>query len=312
MEEFFKLLLSKRRTRQLSSDSSLDTSPEPKKLKECDSSNSSEREREEEGDDIILSALNMAEGLQKPLQDILKKLEKLDAIEEAVNNLGKSFEKLEGRIHTLEDAYATTMRDVEDLKESLNANETDKKTTAKRIQKLEDNTKSSLAALQKENDELRANFKLIEDKNLYLEAYSGRKNIKFENIPEQETNKEDTEMALRTFLETELGLGDATNVEIQRVHRLGKKKGENPRPKLARFLRYKDCEKLLSLGHHLRGTNYKMYQDLPFEIVKRRRAQMETFKKARRNNNPTAFSKAQPDKLFITGKLWPFGMPLEL
>ena len=189
MEEFFKLLLSKRRTRQLSSDSSLDTSPEPKKLKECDSSNSSEGEREEEGDDIILSALNMAEGLQKPLQDILKKLEKLDAIEEAVNNLGKSFGKLEGRIHTLEDAYATTKRDVEDLKESLNANETDKKTTAERIQKLEDNTKSSLAALQKENDELRANFKLIEDKDLYLEAYSRRKNIKFENIPEEETNK---------------------------------------------------------------------------------------------------------------------------
>ena len=200
MEEFFKLLLSKRRTRQLSSDSSLDTSPEPKNLKECDSSNSCEGEREEEGDDIILSVLNMAEGLQKPLQDILKKLEKLDAIEEAVNNLGKSFGKLEGRIHTLEDAYATTKRDVEDLKESLNANE---------------------------------------------------------NIPEEETNKEDTEMALRTFLETELGFGDAANVEIQRVYRLGKKRGESPRPIHARFLRYKHCEKLLSLGHRLRGTNYK-------------------------------------------------------
>ena len=89
MGKFFKLLLSKRRTRQLSSDSSLDTSPEPKKLKECDSSNSSKGEHEEEGDDIILSALNMAENLQKPLQDIRKKLEKLDATEEAVNNLGK-------------------------------------------------------------------------------------------------------------------------------------------------------------------------------------------------------------------------------
>ena len=45
------------------------------------------------------------------------------------------------RIYTLEDAYATTKRDVGDLKESLNANETDKKTTAERIQKLEDSTK---------------------------------------------------------------------------------------------------------------------------------------------------------------------------
>ena len=313
MEEFLKLLPSKRRTRQLSSDSSLDTSPEPKKLRECDNPNSSEGERDEEGDDdIILSALNMAEVIQKPLQDILKKLEKLDAFEEAVINLGKSFEKLEGRIHTLEDAFASTKRDVEDLKESLNANETDKKSTTERIQKLEDDTKSSLAALQKENDELRANFKLIEDKNLYLEAYSRRENIKFENILEEETNKEDTEKVLRTFLETELGFSDAANVEIQRVHRLGKKRGERPRPILARFLRYKDCGKLFALGHRLRGTNYKMYQDLPFEIVERRRAQMETFKKARRNNIPAAFSKAQPDKLYIRGKLWPFGMPLEL
>ena len=140
MEEFLKLLLSKRKTGQLSSDSSLlwDTSPEPKKLRECDNPDSSEGERYEEGDDIILPALNMTEVLQKPLQDILKKLEKLDAIEEAVNNLGKSFEKLQGRIHTLEDAFASTKRDVEDLKESLNANETDKRSTAERIQKLED------------------------------------------------------------------------------------------------------------------------------------------------------------------------------
>ena len=111
-------------------------------------------------------------------------------------------------------------------------------------------------------------------------------------------------MALRTFLETELGFSDAANIEIQRVDRLG--------PVVARFLRYKDCGKLISLGHRPRGTNYKMYQDLPFEIVERRRAQMETFKKARRNNIPAAFGKAQLDKLYIRGKLWSFGMPLEL
>ena len=49
-----------------------------------------------------------------------------------------------------------------------------------------------------------------------------------------------------------------------------------------------------------------MYQDLPFEIVERRRAQMETFKKARRNNIPAAFSKAQSDKLYIKRKIMAF------
>ena len=46
------------------------------------------------------------------------------------------------------------------------------------------------------------------------------------NMAEEEWDKEDTEMVLRTFLETELGFDDAVNVEIQRVHqvhRLGKK-----------------------------------------------------------------------------------------
>lgn len=59
----------------------------------------------------------------------------------------------------------------------------------------------------------------------------------------------------------------------------------NPCDQGCRFLRYKDCGKLFSLGHRLWGTNYKMYHDLPFEIVELRRAQM-------------AFSKAQPDKLY--------------
>ena len=77
---------------------------------------------------------------------------------------------------------------------------------------------------------------------MYLEAYSRRENIKFENINEFEEGgeKDDTEQVLRLFMETELGFVDASSVEIQRVHRLGKKKKNGPRPILARSLRYKD------------------------------------------------------------------------
>ena len=308
MAEFIDILLSKRRARQSSDNSTgSNSSPEAKKLRECD--HSPEDENGEEGDEII-SALNMAGGFQKTLQDILKKLEnieklkKLDIIEEAVNDLRKSFDKLEGRIQTLEDAYKTTKQDVEGLKESLNANNEDKQKTSERLGKFEEKTNS-------ENNKLSALVKEIENKNLYLEACSRRENVKLENIPEEDP-KEGTEMVLRSFLERELGFSDAANIEIQRVHRLGKKKEEKPRPILAKFLRYKDCEKLYSLGHRLRGTDFKMYQDLPFEIVERRRTQMETFKKAKRSNIPVAFSKAQPDKLYIRGKLWPVGKPLEL
>ena len=129
----------------------------------------------------------------------------------------------------------------------------------------------------------------------------------------EEEDKENTEAILRGFLETELGYKDANTVEIQRVHRLGRKQeGGKPRSMIALFLRYKDCERIRSLGSRLRGSNFKMYQDLPYEIVARRRKQMETFRKARQNNIPASFSKAQPDKLFIRGKLWPAGKVFEL
>ena len=105
---------------------------------------------------------------------------------------------------------------------------------------------------------------------------------------------------------------DASSVEIQRVHRLGKKKENGPRPILARFLRYKDCEKILSLRRRLTDSNYIMYQDLQDKIVQRRKRLMATVKKAKANKIPEAFSKAQTDKLFVRGKLWPEGKILEI
>ena len=180
------------------------------------------------------------------------------------------------------------------------------------LDKYQKKTEQTLANLQEENEAFQAKLKELEDKYLYLEAYSRRENLKFENIVEECDGREDTESILRDFLETELGLEDATTVEIQRVHRMGKKKDEKPRPIIAQFLRYKDCERILSRGHRLRGSDFKMYQDLPYEIVARRKKQMDTFKTTRKNNIPASFSKAQPDKLFIRGKLWPSGKILEL
>ena len=112
---------------------------------------------------------------------------------------------------------------------SLNANNEDKQKTSERLGKFEEKTNSGLAALEKENNKLSALVKEIENKNLYLEAYSRRENVKFENIPEEDP-KEDTEMVLRSFLERELGFSDAANIEIQRVHRLLRKKERRETP----------------------------------------------------------------------------------
>ena len=134
---------------------------------------------------------------------------------------------------------------------------------------------------------------------------------KFTNIEESTEiggrSCEDTEEVLQNFLERDLGYWDARNIEIQRVHHIGKSKDGNPHPILACFLRYKNCQQILLLGHRLKGTNSQMFRDLPQEIITRRKVQMAAFKDARRNGVAASFSQSQPDKLYIRGKLWLVG-----
>ena len=122
-------------------------------------------------------------------------------------------------------------------------------------------------------------------------------NIKFTNI-EKSTEiggrNEDIEEVRRTFLECDLGYREARNVEIQRVHRIGKSKDGNPPRILADFPRYKDCQQIFLLGHQLKGTNFQMFQDLSQEIIAHRKAQMGAYEDARKNGVAASFSQSQP------------------
>ena len=82
-------------------------------LKRREKDSPSSPEQRDEGDDIILLALNMSENFQKSVENIRKKLEKLDPIEVAVNNFQKSFEKLERRLQVLEEGHNNIKQDVE-------------------------------------------------------------------------------------------------------------------------------------------------------------------------------------------------------
>ena len=260
-------------------------------------------------------ALEMSEKLEEKLQAILTKLDKLDAIEKSVKILQETLAGMDSRIQSLESAQASAYRDIKDLKESLNFAEDKCMKTTESFDEYKQQISLQMTELEQKGTALEGKITELENKNPYLEAYSRRENIKFENIEEVlelNTRQEDTECVLPNFLESELGYKDAGSVEIQRVHRLNKKKDAKPRPIIARFLRYKDCEQILSLGHRLKSTGYRMYQDLPYGIVERRRKQMDTFKTAKRNKIPASFSKSQPDKLYIRGKLWPIGKPLDV
>ena len=68
---------------------------------------------------------------------------------------------------------------------------------------------------------------------------------------------------LREFMERELGYHNTRSVEIQRVHRIDQ-----------------GCN---VLGRRLEGSWYQMLRNLPQQIIKRRREQMPTLKKAQHN-----------------------------
>ena len=296
----------KRRNRSACSSEGSNTSPDAKKVKNLEGAESKENHEQDE----ILAALSIVDSVNDKLNDILSKL---SSIEQTNSRMETTLKALESRLDKLESFEVNASEDLNDLKESLSFSQ----------RQLED-----MKGIQNENLETCKDHeyriihceKMLEEyktQNLYLEAYSRRENIKFLNIPEASSNRprdspENTEDALREFLEKDLGFADAMSVEIQRVHRLGKKKDGKPRPILARFLRSKDVPSIMAMGHRLRDTNYQMFVDLPYEIVQKRKAQLHILKKAKYNGIPANFSKAEPDKLYVRGKIWPKGKELVL
>ncbi|KAK3731634.1 hypothetical protein QZH41_007668 [Actinostola sp. cb2023] len=283
----------KRRTRSSTSSTESTNSPDLKKAKNTSAADISE-------DDEINS--NMTEAVERKLDDILSKLSKLDTIEKSVNKIQTTMAKIEARTTKLEEFEASARNEMGDLKSAITFCDNS-------VTSLEVKLKEELETLKSENEE--AKIEDLKSKDLYLEAYSRRENIKFMNINEEDD--ENAEKVIRSFLRDKLNYSDCDEVEIQRVHRNPARKSMNratPRPILVRFLRAKDCEDIMSRGRNLKGTNYQMFVDLPSELVKRRKAQMSTFKLAKANRIPAAFSKSEPDKLFIRGKLWPVGQKL--
>ena len=278
-------------------------SPELKKLRDAGTSFVNDAHVEETNDDVVMEALEKIGDISEQLNSILTRLNKLDTIEDSLRNIETNLANLKARTAKLEEFEITAKKDIKDVKDQCSSNSEKLKDVQTQIVNLN-------KRMEKEEN-LQGQIDALTSKNLYLESYSRRENIKFFSIPEDVG--EDTEEILREFMERDLGYHNARSVELQRVHRINR--GNNvsgPRPIIARFLRFKNVEEIFALGRRLEGTGYQMFRDLPQEIIKRRREQMPTLKKARRNGLKASFSRSQPDKLFINGKFWPQGKCLEV
>ena len=148
---------------------------------------------------------------------------------------------------------------------------------------------------------------------LYQEHYSRRENLLFVGIEEQSQPPQDenrvenrqeiekTEEVLLSFMEQELQIRNPRDkYELQRVHRLGKKKTNGSRPIIARFLRYRDCEDVLHQARKkLKGKDFSIFEDMPKELYDLRKPQVEKLKEAKKNGLTAFFSKKIPPINFM-------------
>ena len=236
--------------------------------------------------------LNMSEVIAQQLKQVLERLTSMEG------KLDGVFEK----VQSLELALSGVKSDVKELQ-----------TTTGKLKKATDvmddglsNLNTEVQELRKEIDENRKEIKAVNDRCLYHEVYNKRENLRFLGIPETNGAVENTTQVLYQFLERELELEGARDIEFQRVHRIGKKPAGVNRPIIARFLRFPDRERVFKRALELRDDiEVKVYSDLPKDIQDRRKKQWSKLKKAREEGKLAAFDRKEPDKLYIEGHLIP-------
>lgn len=238
--------------------------------------------------DEVYSVLEMAEGVLPKLDVVLKKLDametKLDSLEGYVKNVDAKVNALTTKVETLESTTRNAMKSIEELDKGMAFLNSE----VEQLKKLE----KDCTALRQEV--------------LYMGVYQRRENLRFYGIEEDPEGAEDTQQVLIAFLQSELGIDDASDIEFQRVHRIGpfNQGASKPRQIIARFLRYPDRERVMSNARKLKSKNFGISADLPKEIVDRRKKVLPKFFAAKKAGKSAYFSRAEPDKLFIEGRLF--------
>lgn len=157
--------------------------------------------------------------------------------------------------------------------------------------------KASLDFTQKEFDELKLSKTVMEtvnkslislsEKSDYNESQSRRNNLIFDGIQESESETwSDSEAKVKKLLSEKLGI-DHQKIELERAHRTGKTSSEatRPRPIVAKFLRFKDKQEVLSNAKKLAGTNIYINEDYPEAVRQKRKDLLPAMKEARKRGD---------------------------
>ena len=122
-------------------------------------------------------------------------------------------------------------REVQEMKESVSFMSRKYDDVKMKFDVTESKIKAAFIQIEGLNKDINENLDEIEDKQEYLENHYRQNNIKLLGVPgdDDENSWDDTELIVKVLIKNRLGIQD--EVEIERVHRVGKKVRPRPQSK---------------------------------------------------------------------------------
>ena len=255
------------------------------------SGNKPKRRREEGSQtDEDLSGHCCDSSLAEQVAEINSKLDKLLNVVSEFDSMKTRLTELEEQNRTLKEASENTANEISNLK-----------TTSVY-------TFANMDATTRELNNLKEEVEILKRRNIKLEAYTRRENMKIFGIKESagETN-EKTEELVRTMLTEKMKIPSdcVDDIRFERVHRMTTRQDRvnstKPRGIIVKFSFYQDKEYVWSFVRNLKDSGIGIANDFPREIDKIHEKLYPVLKSAKRAKQRAYF---KVDKLIINGQVY--------
>lgn len=218
------------------------------------------------------------------IDQINKRLEKLDIIEASIIDIRKDMKNLGDRVKELEHSQQFFNKTWEDERKT---NAGHKEAVNQELATIRESVKSVEGAKEKmEND--------IVD----LQCRSMRDNLLFFNVKEGGSTEDCAKIVTDICNKIEV-----TDVNIERAHRLGKPGGGRTRPIVAKFSNFPKREEIRKNSYKLGESNcpVSIGEQFPKVVQERRKSLLPALKKAKSDGKK---ARLVIDKLYIEGELY--------
>lgn len=237
------------------------------------------------------------------MENIDSRLNKLDNIESIVNNMNSKVTKVEyetqilsQRLGEVEHATQHFSDCFDDQRKKILELDTKIKEVNDQINSQSENVKRFNKQISEQKNEIDLTRKKVKDESVKMkeelmidiQMKEMKNNLVFYNIPEVEG--EDKENL--NIVENE------RKINIKNASRIGKE-GDRIRPLLVKFSNYFQKQEVRKSAVNLKDTNFGISEQLPVEILKRRKNLLPKLRALKENNIKAYFVR---DKLFVAGK----------